>query len=213
LNLTEPKSFTVVKYLLAHTEASQLEISQNAHVALGHVNKIVNYLSSLGVVRKKSRSAQLRNPVRLLEIISSDRPFNKLEYVLVRTSRRTIEENEHMVCEACSNANITYGFTMFSGLRRFYEYHIAYPYVHAYVSDIDVEDNIEHGEGPVQIFLLNPDKKYILANSVEANGFRVCEKFQIIVDLFSSGIGKDAAMRFLEVVQHGDKGHSGKEFL
>ena len=79
----------------------------------------------------------------------------------------------------------------------------------AYVDDEEVVERIERGEGAVPIILLKPDRPDILARSSEIEGYGVCDRIQIIVDLFSGGLGRDAAMKFLEVIQRGDEKDSG----
>jgi nicotinamidase-related amidase len=55
----------------------------------------------------------------------------------------------------------------------------------------------------------NGGKGEILANSKEINGLRACDRVQIVVDLFSGGYGRDAAVEFLEVIQNGAEENTG----
>ena len=203
MKLTSRKSFKVVKYLLQHPEISQLDLSERTQVALGWVNNIVNFLYDLNIVSKESRRCVLRDPVRLLDKISLERPLNRLVATSFRLATTSIEEGEEILNNACMDNDINYAFTVFSGMRRFYEYHITYPSIHAYVSGINIEEAIEHGEGPITLILLTPDHSNILTEALEVEGSSVCTKPQIAVDLFSSGVGRDAAIKFLEVVQNG----------
>ncbi|RLI09765.1 hypothetical protein DRO42_03455 [Candidatus Bathyarchaeota archaeon] len=201
VKLTSKKAFKVVKYLLQHPEISQLDLSKRTGVALGYVNTIVNFLVDLNIVTKESRRCILKNPVRLLEKIAFERPLNRLIATSFRLATTSIKEGEKIVNNACITNDIKYGFTVFSGMRRFYEYHITYPSIHVYISNIKIEEAIEHGEGPITLFLITPDHPDILMETIEIDGFSVCTKPQIAVDLFSSGVGRDAAIKFLEVFQ------------
>jgi len=206
MRLTSKKSFKVVKYLLQCPEVSQLELSRKTSVALGYVNEIGNFLYDLDIVSKGSRRLVLENPVRLLEMIGFERPFNRLVSASFRLATTSVKEGEEILRNGCVNHGVDHALTVFSGLRRFYEYHISFPAIHAYVSRIEIEDFIEHGEGPIALSLLAPDNLDILSGSREIEGFSVCDKPQIIIDLFTSGVGKDAAIKFLEVVRHGKGG-------
>jgi len=203
MKLTSKKSYRVIGHLLEHPETSQLELSNETGVALGHVNKIINYLYDLNMVSKKSRGCILTDPLRFLEKISFERPLKRLEVATLRLPTTSIAETEEILDETCDENGVGYALTSFSGLRRYYEYHISYPSVHAYVSDPEIESKMGHGEGAVPVTLLKPDRPEILAESREIDGLRACDRVQIVVDLFSSGYGRDAAMKFLEVIQLG----------
>lgn len=209
MKLTSLKSYRVIRFLLEHPVSSQLEISRKTEVALGYVNKIVNYLYDINIVAKKSRRCILREPIRLLELISFERPLKWLEVASFRLPTTSIIKSEELIGNICKKHQVGYAFTVFSGLRRYFEYHISYPSVHVYVDDEEVVERIERGEGAVPIILLKPDRPDILAGSSEIEGYGVCDRIQIIVDLFSGGLGRDAAMKFLEVIQRGDEKDSG----
>lgn len=209
MKLTSKKSYRVIEHLLEHPETSQLELSNETEVALGHVNKIINYLYDLNIVSKKPRGCILKDPLRLLEKISFERPLKRLETATLRLPTTSIAETEEILDETCDENGVGYALTSFSGLRRYYEYHISYPSVHAYVSDPRIEGKMQHGEGAVPVTLLNPDRPEILAESREIDGLRACDRIQIVVDLFSGGYGRDAAMKFLEVIQHGAEENPG----
>jgi hypothetical protein len=209
MKLTSKKSYRVIEHLLQNPETSQLGLSNETGVALGHVNKIINYLHDLNMVSIKSRSCILTDPARLLEKISFERPLKRLEANTFRLPTTSIVETEKILNNACYNNNVDYALTSFSGLRRYYEYHISYPHIHAYASDPELERKIGRGEGAIPVTLLNPDRPEILADSREIDGLRACDRVQIVVDLFSGGYGRDAAVKFLEVIQDGAEENTG----
>jgi nicotinamidase-related amidase len=47
----------------------------------------------------------------------------------------------------------------------------------------------------------NGGKGEILANSKEIDELRACYRVQIVVDLFSSGYGRDVAVKFLDLIK------------
>ena len=208
MRLTSKKSYKVIKHILEHPETSQLELSKETEVALGHVNKIINYLYDLNMVSKRPRSCILKDPVRLLEKIGFERPLKRLEAATFRLPTTSIAETEEIIDKTFDMNSIDYALTSFSGLRRYYEYHISYPSIHAYVSDPEIVRKIERGEGAIPVTLLEPDRPDILAEAREIDGLRACDRVQIVIDLFSNGYGRDAAMKFLEVIQHGAEQNS-----
>jgi hypothetical protein len=200
LKLTSTKAYRVVQYVLVNTEFTQREVTRKTSVGLGHVNEVINYMVSIGVVGRSEKGYVLRDPVRLLEKISFDRPLNSVEVSRFRLPTTTIDETEKMVAAKLAAIGTGYAFTVFSGLRRYFEYHISYPMVHLYVGDDSALGHLEPGEGPVQVVALRPDIEGILEDSVEIGGVKVCSREQVIIDLFSSGVGRDAAIKFLEAI-------------
>ncbi len=203
LKLTSKKTFKVVKYLLENFQTSQFVLSQKTGVAIGWVNEVVNFLSDLNIVSKGRRSCTLEDPVRLLEAIALERPLNRLVKSSFRLEVTSIREGEEILRRASHDRGIRYALTVFSGLRRFYEYHITYPSIHSYVSDVSVEKEVAHGEGPITLFLLSPDHPDILKTVRKVEEFSVCDPVQVAIDLFCSGVGRDAAVKFLEVLRRG----------
>jgi hypothetical protein len=200
LKLTSTKAYKVVQYVLVNTEFTQREVTRKTSVGLGHVNEVINYMVSIGVVGRSEKGYVLRDPVRLLEKISFDRPLNSVEVSRFRLPTTTIDETEKMVATRLSASGTGYAFTVFSGLRRYFEYHISYPMVHLYVGDDSALEHLELGEGPVQVVALRPDIEGILEDSIEVGKVKVCSREQVIIDLFSSSVGRDAAIKFLEVI-------------
>ncbi len=81
------------------------------------------------------------------------------------------------------------------------EYYITYPTIHAYIEDIRVLDRVPAGNGPITVNLLLADRSSILDGCIEVEGFFVCSRGQVIIDLFSSGLGRDAAIKLVEMVK------------
>jgi hypothetical protein len=202
LKVTSTKAFRVIKHILAEPEFSQREVARETGVGLGYVNEVVNYLVNIGVVYKKNHYT-LGDPVKLLEKVGFDRPLASLEVDRFRMPASSVDDTERMISETLMNDGVNYAFTGFSGLRRYFEYHISYPKVHFYVLDESGVVDLERGEGPVEVVALRADMDSILDEAVVVRGARVCSREQVIVDLFSSGIGRDAAIKFLEATRLG----------
>ncbi|MBD3207694.1 hypothetical protein GF319_15300 [Candidatus Bathyarchaeota archaeon] len=195
MNLKSEKSYLVAKYLLLNRATSQTEISQNTQVAVGYVNEVVHYLSDLDIVRIDYGETRLVDYARLLDKISLDRSFKRLIKETIRLPASNIAKTEDMVSSYCKENNIRHAFTGFSGLRRYYEYHINYPMVHVYVQNHKGLNNLEKGEGITPVIILKTDRPDIMSESVTVNNLTVCGKIQVIIDLYSSGIGRDAAIK------------------
>jgi len=196
LNLSAIKSYRVANYLLTNQDSSQIDISQKTGVSIGYVNEVVHELANLNVVNIKYGKCILENPVKLLEKISFDRPFRKLCYLQLRLPTLSIKETENTLIHFCRLSKIKYAFSVFSALKNYYEYHISYPSVHIYLNNPQKIHEIEKGEGIIPVFILKPDRPDIIKNSLIRNNQNVCDKTQVIIDLYSSGIGRDAAIKY-----------------
>jgi hypothetical protein len=196
LNLNSKKSYRVAKHLLAYREETQTEISNATRVSLGYVNEILQYLEDLNIVEINYGETRLTDYAKLLEKISMDRSFKKLITSTIRLPTSTIQETERTITKYCEKNNIEYALTGFSGLKHFYEYHISYPLIHIYIKNPEKIEGIEKGEGPTPIIILKPDRPDILTNVFKNNNMSICDKIQVIIDLYSSGLGRDAAIKY-----------------
>jgi len=198
MKLTSRKAYQVVRYILVYQKFSQREIARKSNVSLGYINEVINYLVNIGIVEKTTKGFILWDKIKLLEKISFDRPFTNLEIDRFRLSTINIQDTEKEISQILQKQNKEYAFTVFSGLRHYFEYHLGYPTVHFYIENENVTNLFERGEGPIQVIVLRADLENIMKNKKKIEGFYVCDKEQIMVDLFSSGIGRDAAIKFLE---------------
>lgn len=203
MKLTSPRAYSAVQYLLQHQKTNQLEISQKTGIAYGWVNEVINFLHDRGVVSKGWRQCMLRDPAQLLEIIALERPLDLLVKESFRLEALSIGEGEEQVRRAFDENGVKYGLTVFSGLKRFYEYYITFPRIDVYVSDESAGRFIQHGQGPVTVNLIPPDHPSILRETKKIEGFSVCAPLQVVIDLFCSGVGRDAAMKLLEAIHNG----------
>jgi len=57
-------------------------------------------------------------------------------------------------------------------------------------------EKVEQGEGTIPVVVLKTDRPDIVEQSITKAGYRICDKIQVLIDLYSSGVGRDAAIRF-----------------
>lgn len=203
MKLTSPKAYEIVKYLLKHKETNQFSISRKTGVSYGWTNDVINFLYDRGIVSKYWRRCELDEPLQLLEFLALERPLDKLVMSSFQLEVSSIADGEALLKRACEATNATYGLTVFSGLRRFYEYYITFAEIHAYVSAEEVKNLIPSGKGPLTLKLLTPDQQSILKETISVEGFSVCSPIQVVIDLFCSNIGRDAAVKLLELIHNG----------
>lgn len=192
----------VVNHIMKNRVINQYEISKKTKISRSYVNHIIMNLNALNIVTKKSQFYYLNDPFKLLQMISFERPFIQLKKYEFRLPTDNIKNSEQIIKKYSEENKIKYAFTMYSGLKRYYEYHLSYPLIHAYVEDIDKYENLRKGEGPIQIVLVQPDYDFILDDRIKIGDDYVCDAIQIIIDLFSSGIGRDAAYKYLNVINN-----------
>ena len=204
MRLTSPQAYKVVKCLLRYRRTNQMAISRETGVAYGWTNDVINFLYERGIVAKSWRQCELRNPLQLLEIIALERPLSKLVESSFRLEALSVAEGEEILRRACEEQDVRYSLTVFSGLKRYYEYYITFPEIHAYVSNGKMKNHIPSGLGPITLSLLHPDQQDILKETREMEGFSVSSPVQVVIDLFCSSVGRDAAIKLLEAI-HGGK--------
>jgi hypothetical protein len=178
-----------------------LEVSKATNTSYGWCNEVVNLLKDTGIASIGWRRCELIDVIRLLEILAFQRPFDKLITRSFNLEVLSLVDGENLLRESCQRNHLRYGLTVFSGLRRYMEYYITYPTIHAYVEDIRVADKITKGNGLISINLLSTDHQDILDSSVDVEGFSVCSQAQVIIDLFSSSLGRDAAIKLVEMMK------------
>jgi hypothetical protein len=196
LNLSFIQSYRVAKHLLEKKTSSQTDISVSTGVATGYVNEVVHELSDLNIVKIGYGKTVLVDHAKLLEKMSFDRPYRKLVHAELRLPASTVGETEDMVASYCAMNNIEHAYTMYSALKHYYEYYITYPAIHVYVQDPEKMGEMEQGEGSVPVVVLKQDRPDIMEQSMMKDGHRICDKIQVVIDLYSSGVGRDAAIRF-----------------
>ncbi len=203
VRLTSPQTYKVVAYLLAHPLTSQIEISRKAGVSRNLVNHVISEIEAPGIVAQRGKGhLELRDSLRLLEVLSTERPLSKIVVSEVRTEESEISKVERMVRNAAVPTG-GYALTAFSALAKYVEYYITYPSVHVYSQKpLELANRIPKGRGDVTVQVLSPDSELILQNARRIKEFALVERVQVVIDLFClGGAGRDGAMKLYEEIE------------
>lgn len=202
MKFTKGQSLKVVKNILLNNKINQRKIERETNVSLGRINEICAGLSEMNILKKRGLYYYMSDPFELLQVINYERPLNKLEIGTIKLPYNTIKECESYLSKTLDENNVKYAYTGFSGLKTYYEYHISYPLIHLYLDNEDFINKIEIGQGPIPVIFLKIDNEDVINQSKEVDGKKVCDKIQVAIDLFSSGLGKDAAYHFMKVIRN-----------
>jgi biotin operon repressor len=217
VKLTAGQTFKVVNYLLANPSTSQIEISRNVGASRDLVNHVVQGLEPTGIVSQEAREhLELKQPLRLLEAISIERPLSKLVTKEIRTEQDEVSKVERMVrnWSVHSQRDGSYALTCFSALSKYTEYYISYPSVHVYVSNPeDLSKGLVRGRGDTVVHILRPDSDLIFRNTRLIKDLAIVEPIQVVVDLFClGGAGRDGAMKLYQSLIESKNANKQKEF-
>lgn len=199
VRLRARQTYKVVSYLLAHPKTSQIQIARELGTSVDLVNHVTKELELPGIAEQKSRGhLELKDPIRLLEALSIERPLSKLLLETTRTEEMDTHAAEQSIADARSIGS--YALTTFSALARYTQYYVAYPTIHVYVEDLEgFTRAIRPGRGDVAVNVLRPDSDVIFQNAREVDSMRVVEPIQVVIDLFClGGPGRDGAIKLYE---------------
>jgi len=166
------------------------------------VNHVVNALEAPGIATQKAKGhLELTDPLRLLEVLSTERPLSKLVVKEVRTEESEVLKAERLVRNAATHTGL-YALTAFSALAKHVEYYITYPTIHVYSEKpTQLADQIPDGRGDVTVQILMPDSESILKHARRIKDAVVVEPIQIVIDLFCLiGPGRDGAMKLYKEI-------------
>lgn len=203
VKLTAKQTFKIIYYLLAHPTTSQIEISRNVGTSKDLVNHVIQSLEGPGIVSQEAREhLELKEPLRLLEALSIERPLSKLVTNEIRTEQAEVSKVERIVRNWAvhSPRGGRYALTCFSALSKYMEYYISYPSVHVYSSNPEeLSKGLVRGRGDVVAHVLRPDSDLIFRNTRLVKDLAIVEPIQVVVDLFClGGAGRDGAMKLYQ---------------
>ena len=205
VKLSSPQAFRIAKYLLENPIAYQRQIQRDLNISIGWINKVVNSLYETQIAKKgKFRRIELEDPYALLDILSYQRPLQRLIQATVRLEITEIKLAEKKLKEICNKSQLNYALTVFSGLSYYLAYYITFPTIHIYVNNPQqLSQKLPKGRGPITIEILKPDHTDILTNAKEVNNFQVADPTQVVIDLFCLGsAGRDAATKLYEKIKN-----------
>jgi hypothetical protein len=204
VKLSSPQAFRIAKYLLENPTAYQRQIHRDLGISIGWINKVVNSLYEAKIAKKgKLRRIELEDPYALLDILSYQRPLQRLIQETVRLEITDIKLAEKRLKEICDRNQLNYALTVFSGLSRYLAYYITFPAIHTYVDNPkQLTQQLPRGRGPIIIEILKPDYSNILKYAKDVNNFHVADPIQVVIDLFCLGsAGRDAATKLYEKIR------------
>lgn len=205
VKLSSPQAFRIIKYLLEHPIAYQRQIHRDLGISIGWINKVANSLYEGGIATKgKLRRIELQDPYALLDLLSWQRPLQRLLKATVRLELTDIASAEKILREVCSKTQLDYALTAFSGLNRYLVYYITFPTVHTYTNNPEqLRQLLPKGRGPVTVEVLRMDYPDILNSAKNINNFNVADSMQVVIDLFCLGsAGRDAATKLYEMMRN-----------
>lgn len=150
------------------------------------------------------RRIELQDPYALLDLLSWQRPLQRLLKATVRLELTDIASAEKILREVCSKTQLDYALTAFSGLNRYLVYYITFPTVHTYTNNPEqLRQLLPKGRGPVTVEVLRMDYPDILNSAKNINNFNVADSMQVVIDLFCLGsAGRDAATKLYEMMRN-----------
>jgi hypothetical protein len=205
VKLSSPEAFRIAKYLLENPTTYQRQIHRDIGTSIGWINKVVNSLYEARIVKKgKWRRLELEDPYALLDLISYQRPLQRLNQETIRLEITDVKLAEKRLREICNKNQLNYALTVFSGLSRYLAYYITFPTIHTYINDPrQLSQQLPKGRGPITIEILKPDYPDILRNARDVNNFHVADPTQVVIDLFCLGsAGRDAATKLYEKIEN-----------
>lgn len=205
VKLSSPQAFRIAKYLLENPIAYQRQVHLDLGISLGWINTVVNSLCEAGIARKgRWRRIALEDPYALLDLLSWQRPLQRLIEATVRLNVTDMETAEKELHEVCLKAGLNYALTAFSGLTRYLAYYMTFPAVHVYTNDPEqLSRMLPKGRGPIIMEALRPDYDWILKDTRKVKEFSVVDPVQVVIDLFCLGsAGRDAATRLYERIKN-----------
>ena len=205
VKLSSPQAFRIAKYLLEQPITYQRQIHRDLEISIGWINKVVNSLYEAKIAKKgKWRRIELEDPYALLDLISYQRPLQRLIQATVRLEITDIKLAEKELKEICNRNQLDYALTVFSGLSQYLAYYITFPTIHTYTTNPNqLSLQLPKGRGPITIEILKPDYPDILTNIKMVNSFQVADPTQVVIDLFGLGsAGRDAATKLYEKIRN-----------
>ncbi len=205
VKLSSPQAFRIAKYLLENPVTYQRQIHRDLGTSIGWINKVVNSLCEAGIARKgKWRRIELEDPYALLDLLSWQRPLQRLLQATIRLEHTEITAAEKNLRDICLKSQLNYALTAFSGLSRYLAYYITFPTIHTYTTNPkQLKQQLPKGRGPITIKILKPDYPDILKNTKTIKNFHVADPTQVVIDLFCLGAaGRDAATKLYEMTRN-----------
>ncbi|HLD59989.1 MAG TPA: hypothetical protein VI912_03280 [Candidatus Bilamarchaeaceae archaeon] len=180
MKVTSKKTYRVIKAILTMKKFTQYEISKKEEITFSLVNKVVNWLVSLGYVAKRTGYYELVAPVAILSLFPIYRKIKPYAIFDVNVSVRDILAMLKGKGRLCLTSALAY-----------YDDYFRDPAIHIYLNDqkiIEELKSLPKGYTHIQIYkedLSNMDFQ-------KKNGQNITDKTRTILDLFCANKGYTA---------------------
>jgi hypothetical protein len=203
--LYSPRATRVLRVLLNNPGKSwktQL-LADEAGVSLGLISNVKKRLEDREIIQVGAKGIELLSPENLLSEWSENYSYKKNQ---VRNfySLKNIPEIEADIAEFCSQKDISYALTGFSGAARFapaVRYQRVMAYVSSYIDAVSEQLNLKEVTSGSNIMLFTPYDEGVFYGTQKVDDINVVSSIQLYLDLQGfPGRGEEAAEVLLERV-------------
>ncbi len=203
--LYSPKATRVLRVLLNNSGKSWKTqiLADEAGVSLGLISNIKKRLEDREIVQTGTKGIKLQSPENLLSEWSKNYSYKKNQ---VRNfySLKTILEIETDIAEICSQKDIGYALTGFSGAARLapaVRYQRVMAYISSDIDEVSEKLNLKEVTSGSNIMLFSPYDEGVFYGTQKVEGINVVSSIQLYLDLQGfPGRGEEAAEVLLERV-------------
>jgi hypothetical protein len=205
-SLYAPKASRILRVLLGNPIEKiwkVKELSKESDVSIGLVSNVKKLLDEREWIADHEVGFSLSNPGALLGEWSENYSYRK-NRVQEFYSLQDISEIESRIAEACSESDIEYALTGFSGAARMapaVRYQRVMSYVRGSIEKLSQVLELKEVDSGANVSLLQPYDEGVLYGSEEVDGMLVASPIQVYLDLKGfRGRGEEAAEALLEQV-------------
>lgn len=172
MKVTSKRAYLVVKAVLEKGKFTQYAIGKETNVAFSGVNRVVNWLVSLGYVAKRKGYYELVAPAPVFSLFPLNRrlkPFASFEIGPDRKQALELIKGKTALCLTTALS--------------FYDDYFRDPSLHAYLNDENLLGELKRlPRGFTRVALYREDLS--ADDFIEKNGFRVSDQTRTVIDLF-----------------------------
>ncbi len=201
--LYSPKATRVLRVLLNNsgkTWKTQM-LADEAGVSLGLISNIKKLLEDREILQAGSKGIKLRTPASLLSEWTENYTYKKNQ-IRNYYSLKTIPEIEADIARFCSQSDIRYALTGFSGAARFapaVRYQRVMAYIDGAVDEVSEQLNLKEVTSGSNVMLFSPYEDGVFYGTKKVEDIDVVSSIQLYLDLQGfPGRGEEAAEVLLE---------------
>jgi len=201
--LYSPKATRVLRVLLNNpgkTWKTQM-LADEADVSLGLTSNIKKLLEDREIILSEAKGIKLRSPGSLLSEWTENYTYKKNQ-IRNYYSLKTVPEIEADIAKFCSQRDIRYALTGFSGAARFapaVRYQRVMAYINGAVDEISEQLNLKEVTSGSNVMLFSPYDDGVFYGTKKVEDSNVVSPIQLYLDLQGfPGRGEEAAEVLLE---------------